>query len=838
MMSERSCCTILALFVALASTMWMTTPGRAAETRDAKSFNRNWKFHLGDVKEGEKVQRDVSSWRSLDLPHDWSIEGPIGKDPAAMDGPFDRNCPGGDGTGYLNGGIAWYRKTFTLPPSARTRHVFLQFDGVYMDSDVWLNGHHLGNHPYGYTSFQYDLTPYLTFDAPGNVLAVRVKVIQPCSRWYSGAGIYRNVWLTLTAPVHVAPWGTYITTPEVTDAKAQVRVRTRVRNDGKEAVNVTLKTVIVAPDDKRAAQGQSTHEIAPGGEQEFDQTLPVENVRRWSLQEPSLYTVLTEVSVGNQPCDAVTTPFGIRTIHFTVDKGFFLNDKHVPIQGVCNHHDLGCLGTAVYRRGIERQLEILKAMGCNAIRTSHNPPAPELLELCDRMGFLVMDEAFDEWKSNKTSHGYGRFFDAWSERDLVSMLHRDRNHPCIILWSIGNEINEQGAKNGYEMSKRLADICHREDPTRPVTSACNNPWAALQTGYAKPLDVLGINYNIGSYRDKSGKNLVASETASALSTRGAYNLVLRNGKVEIRRRLNHQCTSYDLDRPDWGHTAETSLEALKDSPWVAGEFVWTGFDYIGEPTPYRWPSRSSYFGIIDLAGFPKDRFYLYQSRWTDKPMVHLLPHWNWPGFEGKAIPVWAFTNAESVELFLNDKSLGIQEGNKAKNLHLEWKVPYQPGTLRAVARTGGKEVAVDTVLTAGKPARLVLKPDRKQIQAGGQDLSFVEVRIVDAEGHLCPLADHKVTFSVRGPGRIAGVDNGDPTNHEPFQAQAHKAFHGLALVVIQSTDREGDISLSASAPELAGDTTAIGVSRSKSTDYLWDALDFRPSQDSLKEKKP
>jgi beta-galactosidase len=443
------------------------------------------------------------------------------------------------------------------------------------------------------------------------------------------------------------------------------------------------------------------------------------------------------------------------------------------------------------------------------------------------MGILVMDEAFDEWKSNKTSHGYGRFFDAWSERDLVGMLQRDRNHPCIILWSIGNEINEQGAQNAYEMSKRLADICHREDPTRPVTSACNNPWAALMTGYAKPLDVLGINYNIGSYLDKSGKDLVASETASALSTRGEYNLVSSNGKVEIRRELNHQCTSYDLDCPPWGHTAETSLKALKDSPWVAGEFVWTGFDYIGEPTPYHWPSRSSYFGIIDLAGFPKDRFYLYQSRWTDKPMVHLLPHWNWPGFEGQAIPVWAFTNAESVELFLNGKSLGIQDGKTAKNLHLEWKVPYQPGTLKAVARTGGKEVAVDTISTAGQPAKLVLRPDRKQIQAGGQDLSFVEVRILDAEGRLCPMADHKVTFRVQGPGRIAGVDNGDPTNHESFQAQAHKAFHGLALVVIQSTGKEGEIGLTASAPELAEATTAISVSRSRFTDVLWDANDPR-----------
>jgi len=783
----------------------------AANGRQILSLDQGWRFHLGEVAEAEKPQTPDADWRMLDVPHDFSIEGPPGADPATMEGPFDRKSPGGTGAGALNGGVGWYRKTFTLPEGAAGKRVSAQFDGVYMDSDVWLNGKHLGKQPYGYTSFQYDLTSHLK---PGdNVLAVRVNVQQPCSRWYSGAGIYRHVRLAITDALHIAPWGTYVTTPEITDAGATVRVRTQVRNESAAAAETSLTTAVLDADGKNVAEHQTLQQIAAGGIYEFDQGLRIATPKRWSIEYPYLYQVVSEVRIGERLVDRYETPFGIRTIEFTADKGFFLNGKRVQIKGVCNHHDLGCLGAAVHRRGIERQIEILKAMGCNAIRTSHNPPTPELLELCDRMGMVVMDEIFDEWIIPKSGmkFGYKRFFTDWSERDLVSMIRRDRNHPCVILWSIGNEIKEQAAPQGGTMAKRLADFCRREDPTRLVTSGCNKIGSAANNGFLKALDVVGINYFTENYQGQRGRLLVAAETSSALSSRGEYGLAIKpDGQVEIQGRANNQCVSYDIDCPFWGCTAENSLLTLKNSPWVAGEFVWTGFDYLGEPTPYHWPSRSSYFGIIDLAGFPKDRFYLYQSQWTDKPVVHLLPHWNWRGFEGKEIPVWCFTNAESVELFLNGKSLGSQDFKSSKRLHLEWKVRYEPGLLKAVGKKGGQTI-VEEVHTAGEPARLIVHPDRKQITADGEDLSFVEVRIVDKDGNLCPTADNEIVFSLDGPGLIAGLDNGDPTNHEPFKGVKHKAFHGLCLAVVKAAHTSGEIHLTAKAEGLGSDPVSITV---------------------------
>jgi beta-galactosidase len=785
-------------------------PGLAGPSRNI-SFDADWRFHQGDAPGAESPALDISGWRAITVPHDWSIEGPAGRNRAAMEGPFDPQSLAKCDGGYLNGGIGWYRKTFALPETASSNRVFLEFDGVYMDSDVWINGRRLGNHPYGYTGFHHDLTPFVNFGAD-NVVAVRVKAMQPCSRWYSGAGIFRHVWLRLASSAHIPQWGTYVTTPEISGRYATVRVRTRICNDGKKSAMVQLTTVLQNPQSKTIARDTAAHRVAAGADYEFDQTLKVSDVQRWSLEKPKRYRAVSTAEVEGKATDVRVAPFGIRTIRFTADRGFFLNEQHVVIHGVCDHHDLGCLGSAVSRRGIERQLDILKAMGCNAIRTSHNPPAPELLDLCDQMGFLVMDEAFDEWKTKKTPLGYGRFFDAWSERDLVSMLHRDRNHPSIVLWSIGNEIPEQDAAKGFEMSKRLADICRREDPTRPVTSACNSPDGAVRTGYAKPLDVFGVNYNIGAYRKHRGKVLVASETASALSTRGEYNLVVGNGgKLEIKPQRNHQCTSYDLCNPAWGCTAETSLMALAQAPWVAGEFVWTGFDYIGEPTPYAWPSRSSYFGIVDLCGFPKDRYYLYQSQWTDKPMVHLLPHWNWKGFEGKEIPVWCFTNGDSVELFLNGKSLGEKTAKDRKNLHFEWNVPYKPGKLKAIARRNGKTVATAEVRTAGKPMQLLLAADRKRIAGDGQDVAFVEFRVVDQAGQLCPDAGNLVKLVIRGPGKIAGVENGDPTDHEPFQGQQLRVFHGLGLVVIGALHQTGEIHLDAAAESLPTATASVSV---------------------------
>jgi len=782
--------------------------------RQTLGFDQAWRFHLGEVAGGETPALADADWRTLDVPHDFSIEGPVGADPATMEGPFDKKSPGGTSAGALNGGIGWYRKAFSLPEGSQGKHVEIRFDGVYMDSEVWLNGVSVGTQPYGYSSFQLDLTKNLK---PGNnLLALRVNVQQPCSRWYSGAGIYRHVWLVVTDPVHVAPWGTYVTTGEIAAAAAQVSVRTQVRNDGAQAVTANLTSEIFAGDGTKVAELQTEETLAAGASHEFGQALTVGGPRRWSTEDPYIYQVVSALSVGGRVVDRTTTPLGMRTIQFTADNGFLLNGKRVQLKGVCLHHDLGCLGAAVHRRGIERQLEILKAMGCNAIRTSHNPPAPELLDLCDRMGLLVMDEIFDEWVIPKSGmkYGYKRFFEAWSERDLVGMLHRDRNHPSVILWSIGNEIKEQAAPQGGAMAQRLAAICHREDPTRMVTSGINKMGQAITNGFTKALDVVGMNYFTNQYDEQKGKLLVATETSSALSTRGEYGLELKpDGKVRISPRPNNECVSYDLDRPDWGCTAEASLLFISNAPWVAGEFVWTGFDYIGEPTPYGWPSRSSYFGIVDLAGLPKDRYYLYQSQWSDQPVVHLLPHWNWQGFEGKEIPVWCFTNADSVELFLNGHSLGSKDCKVGKSLHLEWQVPYAAGLLKAVATKGG-QTFTEEVRTAGEPAKLVVSPDRSQLAADGTDLSYVTVRVVDKDGTLCPNADNPICFGLAGPGTLAGVDNGDPVSHEPFQASQHKAFHGLCVAVIQAGRVPGEIRLQATVQGLPAEAVVISsVSR-------------------------
>lgn len=786
---------------------------KADEGRQKLSFDQGWRFNLGEVVDGQKAELSDDGWRALDVPHDYSIEGPAGTNAATLHGPFDEQSPGRDSVGYLNGGIGWYRKHFSLPARVKGKRVSVLFDGVYMDSEVWLNGVSLGRQPYGYTSFQFDLTPYLI--SGDNVLAVRVNVQQPCSRWYSGAGIYRHVWLTITDPLHIALWGTYVTTADVSDASAQVSIRTRVLNEGTDGAQTTLTTVIIDANGKKVAEQQIAEQIAAGASHTFSQTLNVKETRYWSIETPYLYKTVSDLRVGGRLVDSYETPFGIRTIEFTVDNGFLLNGKRLQIKGVCLHHDLGCLGAAVHRRGLERQIEILKAMGCNAIRTSHNPPAPELLELCDKMGMVVMDEIFDEWiipKSGMT-FGYKRFFDEWSEKDLVAMLHRDRNHPSVILWSIGNEIKEQASPKGEAMAQRLADIVQREDPTRLVTSGVNKMAQANKNGFTTALDVIGINYFIDEYQRQKGRVLIATETASALSSRGEYGLEIKpDGRVGINKRQNNQCVSYDLDRPNWGCPAEKSIQAVKNAPWVAGEFVWTGFDYIGEPTPYDWPSRSSYFGIIDLAGFPKDRYYLYQSQWTDKPVIHLLPHWNWKGFEGKEIPVWCFTRADSVELFLNGKSLGCQSFTNSQSLHLEWNVPYEPGVLKAVGQKDGR-IFSDEVRTAGEPAKLVVRPDRSKIAAEGEDLSYVEVSVVDRDGTLCPNAEDLIVFDIKGPGVIAGVDNGDPTSHEPFKATKHKAFHGLCLAVVKAGRSPGEISLKVTAQGLKSESVVITAVR-------------------------
>ncbi len=784
----------------------LTSLARAADR--TTSFDADWRFHLGDAPGAEVPTADDAGWRKLDLPHDWMIEGVPGKDPSLMEGPFDPKSPGGAGNGYLDGGVGWYRKHFARPTGA---HVAVQFDGVYMNSEVWLNGHSLGKHPYGYTSFEYDLTPELKDG--DNVIAVRSEVVQPCSRFYSGGGIYRHVWLTSTDAHRIDHWGTYVTS-DVKGNAAQITARTHVIGAGDEA-SVVLNTSVIDPDGHAVAQSEM--QVPPNGD--AVQTFDLPRATLWSVDRPAMYRLDSVLKVARRDVDRYLTPFGIRTIEFTVDKGFLLNGQHVPIRGVCDHHDLGVLGAAVNTRAIERQLEILKSFGVNAIRTSHYPPAPELLDLCDRMGCLVMDEAFDEWKHNKTKNGYGKFFDEWSERDITSMVDRDRNHPSIVLWSIGNEIPEQGdAKRGQAMSQRLTDLVHREDPTRLTTSALSNANGAVKTGFAKSLGVFGVNYSIGFYTDPRVHGhvpMIGSETASALSSRGEYGLALdpKTDQVAIQKQFDHQVTDYDLVGPAWGNTAHASLAAFQRDPWMAGEFVWTGFDYIGEPTPYNWPSRSSYFGIVDLCGFPKDRYYLYQSQWTDKPMVHLLPHWNWEQFAGKSIPVWCYTNADAVELFLNGKSLGERTSADRKDMHLEWSVPYAAGTLKAVAKKGGQVVATDEVRTAGKPAELTMAADHTTLKPGVRDLSFVTIGAVDGDHAKCPTASDEVTFTVTGPATIAGVGNGDATDHEPFQGTKVKLFNGLALVVLQAGDQAGTVTLTAEAKGVKPATVTLGVGR-------------------------
>jgi beta-galactosidase len=825
--------------------------------RDTTLFDHDWKFFLGDAPGADRPAFDDSAWRTLDLPHDWSIEGG-GKPqvPGEQEGPFDAKSPAGAGGAYLDGGVGWYRKTFTLPAGKKGRQFSILFDGAYENADVYLNGTKLGSHPYGFTSFHYDLTPSLKFGPEANVLAVRLDVKQPGLRWYSGAGIYRHVWLIDTARVHVPTWGTYVTTPKADANGSEIKVVLQVQNDGKTTADAAVRTVLLDPAGTEVAHQETPAHLAPGAVSSTTQDFSLASAHLWSCDDPALYKAVTTISVDGNAVDSVTTRFGIRTIKFTVDRGFFLNGRHVQIKGVCDHHDLGCLGAAAYRRAIQRQLETIKSFGGNALRTSHNPPSPELLDLCDEMGILVMDEAFDEWKENHQKYGYGDAFDQWSEPDLVSMLQRDRNHPSVILWSIGNEIPEGRGTDRIAgvMAKRLAGICHREDPTRPVTSACPSPDNAWENGLGPALDVFGINYNPNFYalNDPAHKPasgypgtmpMVGSETSSQVDSRGEYGLTLdAQGQVKIVSRTpDHQVSSYDLWHPGWAQSAETEELALRNNPWIAGEFVWTGFDYLGEPTPFRWPSRSSYFGIVDLAGFPKDRYYFYQSVWCTAPVVHLLPmSWNWPGFEGKAIPVRVFTNADSVELFLNGKSLGVKnwpadaaqqtlETDKhdkktkvtttihetAPGLHLEWQVPYASGELKAVATKQGQIVATDIVRTAGAPARLVLQADRSAIAGDGEDLSFIKVSILDQDDNPCPNAGNEITFSVAGnAATIAGLDNGDATNHEFFQGTQHQAFHGLALAVLRSKyGASGNVTLTAQADGLPPANTQVTVGK-------------------------
>jgi beta-galactosidase len=753
---------------------------------------------------------DDSQWRLLNLPHDWGIEG-----------PFKQSLSGG--TGRLPWfGVAWYRKHLDIPAADAGKKIYLDVDGAMSYATVWLNGKFVGGWPYGYSSWRVDLTPCVNFGGE-NVIAIRLNNPPDSSRWYPGGGIYRNVWLVKSQPVHVAQWGTYITTPLVGPATAAVRVNTKIINENTNDTTLTVETKLYPLDanGKRAAQvvGNYSRSVTiPAGSNATNQMeIKVTNPKLWSIEQPNLYVAVTTLSQGGNVVDQVENNFGIRTMEFTATGGFLLNGKRVPINGVCDHHDLGALGSAINISALMRQITILKTMGCNAIRTSHNMPAPELLDLCDRMGMLVMDESFDCWESGKTPNDYHLIFDAWHERDWRAELRRDRNHPSIVLWSIGNEVGEQGRPGKFWIAAELTAIAHQEDPTRPTTSA-NSDTQAGYNGFLTNEDVFGYNYKPGEYgrvREANPvKPLFGSETASCVSSRGEYffptNISTPAGLAKFNNKdngkANNQVSDYDLYAPSWATPPDWEFKGQEQYPCVAGEFVWTGFDYLGEPTPYgnrNDPARSSYFGIVDLAGFPKDRYYIYQAHWRpDFPMAHILPHWNWPERAAQQVtnavtggltnrpslvtPVHVFTSGDSAELFLNGKSLGKKTKGPFE-YRLKWDdVKYQPGTLKVVAYKNGKPWATDVMKTAGPAAKLTLQADRANIAADGQDLSYITVTVADKHGLLVPRSKNHIKFSIAGPGEIVATDNGDATSFEPFQSPEHSAYNGLALVIVRA----------------------------------------------------
>jgi len=779
-----------------------------SSSRTTELFTKGWKFSLVNNDAAKDTAFDDAGWRTLNLPHDWSIEF-----------PFNEKSPAGTGGGALDGGLGWYRKTFTIPASDKSKKIFIDFDGVYRNSEVWINGHYLGKRPYGFSSFRYELTPYLKYGADKNVIAVKVdNSQQPNSRWYSGSGIYRNVWLVKTSDVFVGHWGTYITTPQVSNTSATVLIKTTVNNSGFYGADVTVKTSIYNAAGAIVKTATTPLNVSGGDKNEIAQNIMVENPSLWSVENPYLYKVVSNIVVKGKTIDEYTTNFGIRSFTFDVDKGFLLNGKTVKIWGVCDHHDLGCLGAAINKRALQRQLEILKDMGINGIRTSHNPPAPELLDLCDKMGFIVMDEAFDMWKKQKNKYDYHLDWDEWHKKDLEDLVLRDRNHPSIFIWSIGNEIPEQWSgkdgkdSSGTTIARELAGIIHSLDTTRPITSALNSPSPNNAIYKSGALDLFGYNYHHQEYKDFQktypGQKFIGTETVSAFETRGHYDMPSdsirrwpsRWDKPVTDANADLTVSAYDNVSAPWGSTHEETMKEMLKYPYLSGMYVWTGFDYIGEPTPYPWPARSSYFGIVDLAGFPKDAFYLYQSICTNKPVLHIFPHWNWQA--GKTVDVWAYyNNADEVELFLNGKSLGVKK-KLGDDLHVMWRVQYEPGTLKAVSKKDGKVVLTSTVKTAGKPAKIVLKADRSNIKADGTDLSFITVKVLDADGNLVPDASNDVHFSVKGVGSIAGVDNGSETSMESFKADHRKAFNGMCLLVVQAKEKAGAINIAATADGL------------------------------------
>ena len=795
-----------------------------ASARSRQNFDEGWRFALGDSVGMSATAYDDSSWRLLDLPHDWAIEG-----------DFSDSNPSGASGGALPGGVGWYRKSLHVDVSPEMRY-FIDFDGVYMNSTVYLNGKKIGFRPYGYSSFRYELTPYLN-KSGGNVIAVRVdNSDQPNSRWYSGCGIYRHVWLVSTSDVAIAHWGVYVTATPRDDKSAVVSVSTELENTTGKQQNIVVRQTIIDAAGNIVARSSAKQRI--GGKAANTQQLTLKNAQLWSVERPYIYKVQTEILCNGKKVDTHIETTGVRSFIFDPSTGFSLNGKPMKINGVCQHHDLGCLGAALNEDALYRQLSIMKEMGANAVRCSHNPPAPELLNMCDTMGLIVMDESFDMWRKKKTRNDYARFFDEWYERDLSDLVRRDRNHPSILMWSIGNEVLEQWsqadadtlsleqanlilnfghdastlAKDGGELSvnslltRRLVDIVKRLDHTRPVTAGCNGPEPGNHLFRSGALDIIGFNYHHQWIKDVPkkfpGKPFIMTESVSALQTRGYYvmpsdsDIVAPNDWRTTYTNPTYMCSSYDNSHVPWGSTHEQTWDVVKHTPWCSGQFIWTGFDYIGEPTPYGYPARSSYFGVVDLAGFPKDSYYMYQSEWTNRTVLHLFPHWNW--IEGQPVDMWCYyNNADEVELFVNGHSKGVRRKTSSHDYHVMWRVVFEPGEVKVVSRKNGSIVALQTIRTAGAPDHIRLTSDRKTLASDGKSLAFVTVEVVDKDGNLCPNAVDDIHFDVEGAAHIAGVDNGSQTSTERFKANHRKAFYGKCLVVLRSDKKHGEAMLEA-----------------------------------------
>ena len=785
-----------------------------AQQREEINLENGWKFQKGVNELAFQKEFEDRKWETVSVPHDWAIYGPFDKEIDKQEVAIVQNGEkvATEKTGRTGSlphiGTAWYRNKFTLSEYEKGKKIIVLFEGAMSEPEIFVNGKKVGEWAYGYSYFYFDITKFISEDE--NTLAVKLTNKEFASRWYPGAGLYRKVRVIVKNKESIDQWGTYITTPFISNEEAQVNIKTRSSGE-----NLTLLTTIYDANGDKVSSNEAQTIFG----NEFEQNLKVKNPILWSPETPYLYTATTQLFTEGKLKDEVSTRFGIREINYDAKSGFSLNGEVRKFKGVCLHHDLGPLGTAVNKSALRRQLTILKDMGCDAIRSSHNMPSIEQLELCDEMGFMFLAESFDEWAIPKVDNGYNCFFDEYAEKDIVNLVRATRNHPSIVMWSSGNEVPDQFGAEGVKRAKWLQDIFHREDPTRPVTVGMDQVQSTMESGFGALLDIPGLNYRLHLYEEAYEKFpqgfILGSETASTVSSRGIYKFPVE--KASMKQYDDFQSSSYDLEYCSWSNVPDDDFVLQDDKPWVIGEFVWTGFDYLGEPTPYdeMWPSRSSYFGINDLAGLPKDRFYLYRSRWnTNSETLHMLPHWNWEGREGEVTPVFVYTSYHSAELFINGKSMGVQTKNTKtpqNRYRLMWMdVEYQPGSIKVVAfDKNGNSVAEHEIRTADDPYRIVLNPDRKTIKADGKELSYVEVSVVDKNGNICPTATNQLKFKVNGEGRYRAACNGDATSLEQFHLPTMKLFSGKLVVLVQATNKAGSIELSVSGKGLKSGTVKL-----------------------------